>query len=327
MGSSIINTSRKAWIDALRGFAILLVMYGHCIDNMPGYFIFTSPVKMPLFFAISGYVLKLKEGGAFINQLFRKVITPWLFLGLLPSVLMIPLKGFSNVLDMFLDMLSGKELWFFPCFIVGEIIHYIIRRYCKTPILISITSFVCMTVGLVLHHHELLSYAMLNRALVVQPFFLVGFLFYTYEIKLTEIRWRWILLAFVAYILLCFISCMLFPGQSLDVHHNKYYNLPYCLLLIYLGLFVLFIAGAKSDFRSWIMSFIGQNTLVLYIWHILVIHILIHGVSFLGWQMPFDWWTATMKVVWACLICGICAVILNRYLPFAVGKNNNNVKK
>ena len=63
MGSSIVNVSRKGWVDALRGLAILLVMYGHCVDNMVGYFVFTSPVKMPLFFAITGYVFKLNEGG------------------------------------------------------------------------------------------------------------------------------------------------------------------------------------------------------------------------------------------------------------------------
>ena len=327
MGCKIVNTSRKGWVDALRCLAILLVMYGHCIKNMPGYFIFTSPVKMPLFFAITGYVFILGGWGDFVKQLFRKVIIPWLFLGLLPSVLMIPFRGVNNVLAMFMNMLSGKELWFFPCFIVGEIIHYLIRRSCKTPIWIAIASFVCMTLGLALHHQDLLSYAMINRALVVQPFFLAGFLFRTYEKKLTDIRWPWILSALIAYICLCFLSNIIFPGQILDVHLNKYYNLPYCLILIYLGLFILFTAGAKSDFRSWIMSFIGQNTLVLYIWHILVFHMLIHGASFLGWQMPFNGWTAIIKVVWACLICGLGAVILNRYLPFAVGKNKNNVKK
>lgn len=225
------------------------------------------------------------------------------------------------MLDMFLDMLSGKELWFFPCFIVGEIIHSITRRYCYTTVWISIVSFVCMAVGLVLHHHDLLSYAMLNRALVVQPFFLAGYLFRTYENKLINIKWTWILTTFIVYICLCFLSITIFPGQTLDVHHNKYYNLPYCLLLIYLGLFVLFTAGAKSDFSTRVTSFIGQNTLVLYIWHILVIHILIHAVLLFGWPMPFNWWTAIIKVVWACFICGLCAVILNRYLPFAVGKS------
>lgn len=327
MELNIVNTSRKGWVDALRGLAILLVMYGHCIDNMPGYFILTSPVKMPMFFAISGYVFTISGLGDFVKKLFRKVIIPWLFLGLLPSVLMIPFKGVNNVLEMFMNMLSGKELWFFPCFIVGEIIHYFIRLFCKTPIWIAIASFVCMTVGLALHHLDLLSYAMFNRALVVQPFFLVGFFFRSYEKKLTDIRWPWIFSAFIVYICLCFLSNIIFPGQMLDVHLNRYYNLPYCLLLVYLGLFILFTAGSKSDFRSWIMSFIGQNTLVLYIWHILAFHLLIHGVSFLGWQMPYNGWTAIIKVVWACLICGVCAVILNRYLPFAVGKKYKNVKK
>ena len=322
MKQNIINSSRKGWVDALRGLAILLVMYGHCVKNMPAFFVFTSPVKMPLFFAISGYVFSVDGVGwyKFVNQIVRKIIMPWFILGLLPPVLMIPFKGVGNVLDMFLNMLSGKELWFMPCFIIGEIMHYLIRRYGKKILWIIIVSFLCFVLGIVLHRHGWLNYAMFNRALAVQPFFLIGYLFRTYESKLTNLSWCWIRAAFIVYIGLCFLSMVIFPGQTLNVNANRYYNIPYCLLLIFLGCFILFIAGAKADFHSMIMSFIGQNTLVLYIWHILVIAVLVKGLSLLGWTMPVNWWTALICVIWACLICGILAILLNRYLPFVVGK-------
>ena len=318
--NNLINPNRKGWVDALRGLAILLVMYGHCVENLPVFFVFTSPVKMPLFFAISGYVFAVGDGRMFVSQIVKKIVVPWLFLGLLPSVLMVPFKGIDNVVDMFLNMLSGKVLWFFPCFIIGEIIHYIIRRYLINTVWIAIVSFVCFGIGIVLCQNDVLNYAMINIALTVQPFFLIGFLFRTYEEKLTNLKWCWLGVAFVIYVGLCSLSLALFHKETIDVHLGQYYNIPYCLLLVFLGCAVLFTAGAKADFRSRVMSFIGQNTLVLYIWHGVAIAVLVKGLSLIGWSMPINWWTALIKVVWACIVCGFCAVLLNRYLPFAVGK-------
>ncbi len=322
---TLVNHSRKGWIDALRGLAILLVIYGHCAKDLLGFFVFTSPVKMPLFFAITGYLLSIKSSGAFVNQLLRKVIVPWLFLGLLPSFLLIPFKGLGNVLSTFLDMLSGKELWFFPCYIIGFVLHYLIRRLCKTTALISITALACFVVGIVLCDQGILDYAMANRAFTVQPFFLIGYLFKSYERNLVNLRWSWLILLSFLYLGLCGLSMVFFPGQTLDVHLSHYYNIPYCLFLIFLGCFLLFIVGAKSNFYTWAMSFIGQNTLVLYIWHSIAIAVLVKGLFFVGWEMPSNWWTALIKVIWACLLCGVCAVLLNRYLPFAVGKKSQYV--
>lgn len=316
----IINHKRKEWLDALRGLAILLVIYGHSVKGFPHYFVFTSPVKMPLFFAITGYLLCIREEKVFFIQLINKVIIPWLFLGILPAVLMVPIKGIGNVFLTLLDMLSGKVLWFFPCFIIGETIHFFLRKNCTTIWGIVIASFVCFLVGLFAHKHDVLNYAMINRAFTVQPFFLIGYLFRVYESTLKKLRWELIGGLFIVYIGLCCLSMALFPGKTLDVHLNQYYNIPFCLLLVVLGCIGLFTAASKAEIKASLMSFIGQNTLVLYIWHAYAIAILIKVLSFAGWMMPFNRWTALIMVLWACLVCGICAILLNRYLPFFVGK-------
>ncbi len=49
-------SNRKLWIDCLRGIAILFVLYGHLVQGWNDYFVFTSPIKIPLFFVITGYV-------------------------------------------------------------------------------------------------------------------------------------------------------------------------------------------------------------------------------------------------------------------------------
>lgn len=53
---------RKIWIDGLRGLAMVFVLYGHLVNDWSTYYVFTSPIKIPLFFANTGYVYKTREG-------------------------------------------------------------------------------------------------------------------------------------------------------------------------------------------------------------------------------------------------------------------------
>ena len=324
MENSLINKNRKGWIDALRGLAILLVMYGHCAQDFIEFFVFTSPVKMPLFFAISGYVINCETSlKDFFVKLFRKVIVPWLVLGLFFPLILIPVKGISYFIDYFLQMLSGEILWYMPCFIIAQPIHFLFRKYFKGIIWVVTASVASFIVGLMLHQYGVFNYAMINTALVVQPFFLLGFLFREYEQTLIKMSWGVIIGLSLLYIVLCGLSLKLFPGQTIDVHLNHYYSIPYCLLLIILGCFMLFVAARKSNFSSSFMSFIGQNTLVLYMWHGMMIMILVKLLSTFGWILPDNRWTALIKLIWAVVACGACALILNKAIPFAVGKTKN----
>ncbi len=321
MENGLINRNRKGWIDALRGLAILLVIYGHCSQGFKEFFVVTSPVKMPLFFAISGYVINgdvtLKD---FFVKLFKKVFVPWLVLGLFFPLLLIPIKGISYFIDYFLQMLSGEILWFMPCFIIAQPIHFLFRKYFKGIILIVVASVLCFIVGIMFHRHGILNYAMINTALVVQPFFMFGYIFREYEQTLVKTSWKSIAGLFVAYLLLCGLSIKLFPGQTIDVHLSHYYNVPYCMLLIALGCLILFIAARKSDFSSNLMSFIGQNTLVLYMWHGMAIMALYKILSLFGFSLAASGWIALLNLLWVVSICGVAAVIINKYVPWMVGK-------
>jgi fucose 4-O-acetylase-like acetyltransferase len=84
--------------------------YGHLVLSWSEYFVFTSPIKVPLFFAITGFVFNnCKEEKTFYYKLFRQIIIPWLFFGLVPYIAAAPLKGFDYLKDMVIAVLSGKK--------------------------------------------------------------------------------------------------------------------------------------------------------------------------------------------------------------------------
>ena len=56
------SKGRTGYLDAARGFALLLVMIGHCITKGTFLHKFIFTFHVPMFFVISGYLYKHREG-------------------------------------------------------------------------------------------------------------------------------------------------------------------------------------------------------------------------------------------------------------------------
>lgn len=168
---------RKDWVDALRALAITLVVLGHQIPEVTAYFVVTSPIKMPLFFAISGYLFTKRATNDFYRKMFYSLIVPWFALGLLPYLLIIPIKGTEKVFFHMGQMLSGEAWWFMPCFIVGSIIFYHTIKIIRNALHGMLIAVVLAAIGWICYQLHFLDYAMINRALAVQPFFWLGYIY------------------------------------------------------------------------------------------------------------------------------------------------------
>lgn len=128
------NTKRLQFLDVARGFALLLVMIGHCIskDSFLHHFLFTFHV--PLFFVIGGYVYRYKKGA--YKKDFWQLAVPY---GIVVFVVMISTKimggtpYYASVWEVLRSALFGcgvkhddisliGAIWFFPTM-------YFARRY------------------------------------------------------------------------------------------------------------------------------------------------------------------------------------------------------
>lgn len=307
------NNKRKLWLDSLRGIAMLMVIFGHSAHDWTMFFYFTSPVKMPLFFIISAYVFNPRNGEQqrFLKNLLLKLVMPWLILGMVP---------FFSV-DRFLNLLSGEALWFMPCLIIAEIIWFYINKFSKSSGQIAIYGLLSCVLGFVLHYHHLLRYAMIDTAFIVQIFFVVGYFIRQNEDFLIR-RWKiWTPVAMAIYVILGGANMLFWPGEIIDVHLNIYYNIPICFFTIGIGcvgLFTLFKVLNVSP--NWLV-FIGQNTLVIYIFHgFFVGRAFTYAMNCLGIPSINIVLLGAIKTVIACCLCCLIAMVANKYFPKLVGK-------
>lgn len=137
---------RVWWIDALRAFAIILVIIGHSINVPTLLKTIIYGFHMPLFFFLSGYLFhwkQYKDLTDFIKAKFKQYMIPYFALGLVNLVLNAGRESLSisgkqllvSTIKHFLwliysystsqTMPNCTPLWFLPCLFLSAIFLYI----------------------------------------------------------------------------------------------------------------------------------------------------------------------------------------------------------
>lgn len=325
---------RKEWIDALRGLAMIFVVCVHLVSKkVYGWEIcnvITGPITITMFFAITGYVFNDRKGNQkeFYRNIFFKIVIPWFVLSLIwVKLLLIPFRGTASYFyEGVWDLLSGRKNWFIPCCICAETIQFYIRKVSKSNRAICVYSIICTIIGIAMAHFDICNFAMINRAFIVQAFMVIGYLFKHY-IEHMNVPVVIILFGVLAYVLMVVITINLWPGKYLDVHLNKYYNLFFCFVMIYLGCFEMFLIFSRLKKVPKLLSFIGRNSLFYYMTHGYVITVLSVFLKLLKQGDKVTWIGAFFQTCIVCICCGIGAVIVNRFLPEVLGKRRKNKYK
>ena len=208
-----MNRKRTQWIDALKGYGILLVVFGHCITYLEnsGYayeliWKYIASFNMPLFFMISGYLYR--SGGQDIKTVFFKKLKTLGIPFLVATVLFIPLgyfrakitgNGYSIADDIkyvlslsaFGHTLNGVT-WFLVALFWIYMIHYMLTEKCR------LSAIQCALAGMVMFVAALnmpgLKYMPLGRWKVILTQYLIfalGYVIkqYALECKCRKVFW------------------------------------------------------------------------------------------------------------------------------------------
>ena len=311
----------------LRGLSMLLVIWGHIAKSERLFFLLTGPFKMPMFFAITGYVFNDRNGDAyqFFKNLFLKIVIPWVVLSLiwLKIIYAFIICEPGRISDYIFSFISGKTLWFMPCCIISECIYFFVRKFIKREKMQYCVLGAISVIGLFLAKYQIARFGMIDVACVSQCFIMFGLWYKNNEEKLKEkIGPRSICSLIIGYAVLIVISRLLYPGKTIDVHNNSYYNLLLCGMLVFFSLLVLFsVAPNIKKCPKWLV-FVGQNTLIFYIGHYTARTLLDKILIIMRISLPKGLIGYMITMIFICVAMSVTAIILNRWFPFFVGKKH-----
>ena len=293
-----MSTKRIEYIDALRGFTMILVVFAHVetyILQIEPNSTFVSELfisfRMPLFFFISGFISfkknAVQDTTFFKKILFKKVriqLTPTLFFGLLFTYLF----SIGNVSD-FIHNYYKFGYWFtislLGMFVILYVCNFIIFSYFKknteriqiyTLLLITIIFIFCKSI-----YHRQPLFAKISDIFCFQqvciyfPFFIFGYIVSHDKNKFHAFLDKSIL---QFCIIILFITTFYFkrtlPASSYEIHYilifYRYFQetiIGLLGILIVYNLFRKTTAFSEKTDISILLQKIGRKTLDIYMLH------------------------------------------------------------
>jgi len=160
MNTSNTSTSRLPWVDALKGWGILLVVVGHVwsLQDISTFYQWIFSFHIPLFFFAAGLTLKLEQGITWGNSRRRAsvLLTPYFIFGLLGYAfyvggyfvaqvagihveqfnygLLRPLMGiaYGSVGE---GLLVNSPIWFLPALLICTILILALNKFTSSTLL------------------------------------------------------------------------------------------------------------------------------------------------------------------------------------------------
>jgi acyltransferase len=324
---------RVVWIDHLKAWGIFLVVYGHSLYRYRHLSKWIYAFHIPLFFLISGYLIKeshlAEKPGSFLRRTAKSLLLPYVIFAVIGyffwffverkfgkslhaetppiSPILAALYG-TGKLDNF--HVEPLVLWFLPCLFVAQVLFYLANQAKgRTAYAISI---VLCAIGMLLPKWLALPFQF-ETALVAQGFIMLGF-----ETK----KRKW--LAFAAgrplvlgLGLLAIGTALALLNGNIDMRGSMYGIVP-LFLLGSIGLSLSFALLLMKVPRLSLSEIISRNTIIIFSFHPMVFSIFSAIYVFvLKQNLTFRENPAVSLVssIINCLLLAIVAEALTRTFP------------
>jgi len=343
--------TRNKTIDMLKGIGIFLVVLGHAtfVDNRIIKYVFSF--HMPLFFIISGLLMGLKNESditfkAFITKKLRSMVVPYLCFSVCYTIIdvfsvykqQISLHDLKINAVCTISFAGSGPLWFIPTLMLSELLLFlIIKKFDRLRTLIigvaiSLVGFIgCYFFNPILSANKdslILLFFMnfvvvLLRGLLCLIFLAPGYFISTYIVRLKQ---EFSVIQLIIGIVLLVIT---FPISTLndnpDLHNINYGNPFLFVICAYLGTIGLFLLCNNLPYIK-LIGFWGKNSLVIMITHLNFYYLYIGNLLAVAVN-PYI--TRAKSYIFlfnillvAMVLSSVTALLINRFLPWMVGKNN-----
>lgn len=302
---------------------MFLVIFGHQGSGLPDFFMWTSPIKMPLFFAISGYLFT-NRGKLDARKLFVRLAVPYFILSLIPIVIIYHLVIGVSVTDELLHFMFG---WFIPTFFYSSILFRFQAIKIRSNKMLFCVSLTLAVVGIIIPQCDLLRVFELKTILVTQHFLVIGYIWKAFLVnRRSRLINKWALLfSLVVYLILVAINYKYYPLESIDVHTSAYYNPLLCYIQILCGLYITYAVirtlcdKYEKSTTLHLLSKIGEYAIVVLLTQTIASAILTHS---LGYVLPIDnesYFVTCIYTVLMLIISTFIGVLCDKFCPFVLG--------
>lgn len=352
------SSARIAWLDIVKYICIMMVIVTHLESSTKVFAQFYAPFFLTAFFFCSGYVHKNKyDFGSFLYRKFRQLFIPWLVFSVFNILLshVISFNSHSSLMDELLWNFAqirghGDELWFIAALFVAYIpFYYVIAAFerfkkCKYALAVTLVTVMLLSVisvcfvrffpgeafpweykaigsdsfksAVLPWHIEYVFQAIL--------FMTLGYFFRSsWEKHFDRINNP----AFCIFIFTLFLASVYIPYIALH-ELPAAADIPYNYAVSFIGIAMVISVSKKLPANMYV-NYIGQNTLICFAFHGKVMSIL---------QMVFrkiasgtyakilssDLYSTIFSLILAVVISFVLiipAYIINRWLPFLIGRN------
>lgn len=323
---------RISWVDLVKGFGIILVIYGHNLPFLENY-IYTF--HMPLFFFVSGLFHPKELNINNVKKRAKQILIPyflwsfflfifWFFIGRKygdsSTMGLSILKNFTGIFyaQGGHDYMNwGLPMWFFPAIFLTFVIFGFVRKLNKNShqilAVLSLVSLGFLTSKtLKVHIIWSIDVALVALFFYALAFYLKDFLFN----KKSKYETLLIFVLFLAHIL-----CSLNIFDKVDMYRSIYGNIFFFLINASIGIgfwVLLFKKIRKINF----LAFLGQNTIPILVLHIRSLTVIkLFLLVFLGYQtFNFNEIEKLILVVVQLIIIYPIIVFINKKIPILNGK-------
>lgn len=254
---------RIEYIDVMRGIAILLVIFEHCIGSLQNSTArFILSFHMPLFFFISGCFLRPVLGGvkSLIIKKMRSILIPQVTLALICIAVTILfdvlMKRSISIIEV--DFLKPFGNWFLITLFLMEMIAIPVITIIKNRKALVITTLALFWIFSVTDYESI---AYVQQTLVASGLGLAGYLckpwIERYNDSASKCKgFGWIVLLVVALLSMCNAPI----GMYLNQYGNKILFVITSLIAIY-GVFDVSVSLKNTSFIQWC----GRESIILYV--------------------------------------------------------------
>lgn len=337
--STLTNKTRTKWIDISKGFAMLLVIIGHC-SYAPDYLkSWLYSFHMPLFFILSGIVLSIDKYNfkEYFKKKVQSILIPYFLLSFLLFTWQRVFQNADNLaskstLKKFIGIFVAQRgedlyfsLWFLLALFLAEIAMFAIVKLLKKPLFILISTIAFAVLGyFICANIDKGLYWSIDLVPLAIVFLSIGYLLKTVDIN-KYIFSPFLIPVYLAINILSNNANIDFCGKlaRTDMYYHNIGNGFLFFIAAITGSFA-FISLSQLIKHNKILEFIGMNSIIFYTFNKVGIK---YGASIMKeFSSVFkflsnEYIMLISILVIACIFIAIVSQCITKVYPFIIGKN------